>query len=76
MAKRELGARNDVTYTFKGNTDKKLILYYYRAEQVDVFINTSDSEGVPVSIMEAMSYGIPCISRIVGSNAERCLVKE
>lgn len=70
MAKRELGTRNDVTYTFKGNTDKKLILYYYRAEQVDVFINTSDSEGVPVSIMEAMSYGIPCISRNVGGNAE------
>lgn len=32
----------------------------------DVFINTSKSEGIPVSIMEAMSYGIPAIAPDVG----------
>lgn len=45
------------------NSDVKnhLELNYY-----DVFINASKSEGVPVSIMEAMSYGIPAIAPDVG----------
>ncbi|NHB56939.1 glycosyltransferase [Acinetobacter sp. 194] len=32
----------------------------------DLFINSSLSEGVPVSIMEAMSFGIPAIAPAVG----------
>ena len=32
----------------------------------DLFINASLSEGVPVSIMESMSYGIPAIAPAVG----------
>lgn len=45
------------------NSDVKnhLELNYY-----NVFINASKSEGVPVSIMEAMSYGIPAIAPDVG----------
>ena len=30
----------------------------------------SSSEGIPVSIMEAMSFGIPCIASDVGGNQE------
>ena len=37
---------------------------------MDYFINLSDSEGIPVSIMEAMSVGIPIIARDVGGNRE------
>src|SRR5690606_434106 len=33
-------------------------------------INTSSSEGIPVSMMEAMSLGIPCIGTDVGGVAE------
>ncbi len=36
----------------------------------DVFVNSSTSEGVPVSIMEAMSYGIPVIAPEVGGVSE------
>lgn len=32
----------------------------------DIFINCSDSEGVPVSIMEAMAVGLPVIATDVG----------
>ncbi len=35
-----------------------------------VLINTSTSEGIPVSMMEAMSFGIPCIGTNVGGVAE------
>lgn len=36
----------------------------------DLFINTSESEGVPVSIMEALSAGIPVIATAVGGTPE------
>lgn len=35
-----------------------------------LLINTSASEGIPVSMMEAMSYGIPCIGTRVGGVPE------
>jgi glycosyltransferase involved in cell wall biosynthesis len=42
----------------------------YRNLAPDVFINVSSSEGVPVSIMEAMSFGIPAIATDAGGNRE------
>lgn len=35
-----------------------------------MFINVSSSEGLPVSIMEACSFGIPIIATNVGGTAE------
>ena len=32
----------------------------------DLFVNMSLSEGIPVSIMEAISFGIPIIATNVG----------
>lgn len=43
---------------------------YYKNESVDLFINTSSSEGLPVSIMEACSFSIPTIATNVGGTAE------
>ncbi len=59
-----------VTYEFKGRTPKTEIMDFYRENNVALFINCSDVEGIPVSIMEAMSYGIPAVARDVGSNRE------
>lgn len=67
-SKSEILAKNqdNLSIVFLGrmkNTDvhKHLSSNYY-----DVFINASKSEGVPVSIMETMSYGIPAIAPDVG----------
>ncbi|PZC52367.1 hypothetical protein LH53_05140 [Mesotoga sp. TolDC] len=38
--------------------------------RVDLFINTSSTEGLPVSIMEAMSFGIPIMATDVGGTSE------
>ena len=37
---------------------------------VDVFINVSEFEGLPVSIIEAFAYGIPCIATSAGGTSE------
>jgi glycosyltransferase involved in cell wall biosynthesis len=40
------------------------------AESFDLFINTSISEGVPVSVMEAFAAGIPAYATDVGGTRE------
>ena len=53
-----------------GSMPVSTIFDFYTTASVDLFINCSDVEGIPVSIMEAMSFGIPCIARDVGGNRE------
>lgn len=55
---------------FSGKVDNGDVLKIYQKEDVDYFINLSDSEGIPVSIMEAISMGIPVIARNVGGIRE------
>lgn len=58
------------SFLFLGQIDNDDILQTYMRYDVDYFINLSDSEGIPVSIMEAISVGIPAIARNVGGNSE------
>lgn len=55
---------------FKGFQKNEVVLNYYKHNRVDMFINLSSSEGLPVSIMEAYSFGIPVIATDVGGTAE------
>ena len=61
---------SNLEYYFLGNIDNSEVLAIYEKYDVDFFINMSDSEGVPVSIMEAISMGIPIIARDVGGVKE------
>ncbi|MCP4142060.1 MAG: glycosyltransferase [Chloroflexi bacterium] len=54
-------------YGFTPNTQ---ILAHYKKNPVDIFVNLSTTEGTPVSIMEAISCGIPIIATKVGGNPE------
>ena len=56
--------------TFTGTLTLDKIMDHYRSNPIDAFLNTSSSEGIPVSIMEAMSCGIPCIAPSVGGVPE------
>ncbi len=60
----------NVVSKFLGFMPNSEVLLYYKHNPVDVFINTSASEGIPVSIMEAQSCGIPVIATAVGGNPE------
>lgn len=56
----------NVQYTFKGWVTNDKILDYYKSTSVNLFINVSNNEGLPVSIMEAISFGIPAMATMVG----------
>lgn len=60
----------NVIADFRGNIKNSELMKIYEKEQYDLFINVSSSEGVPVSIMESMSFGIPCIATNVGGTKE------
>ncbi|MBW7840883.1 MAG: glycosyltransferase [Chitinophagaceae bacterium] len=60
----------NINVTFVGQFKSQEVLNYYIRNQVDLFINTSASEGVPVSIMEALSAGVPVFATDVGGTSE------
>jgi glycosyltransferase involved in cell wall biosynthesis len=64
----ELG--KNVTVCFKGQLTTSELMKFYKETPVSVFINTSLSEGVPVSVMEALSFGVPVIATDVGGTKE------
>ena len=45
-----------------GHINNPDLLKLYADSSVDLFLNTSSKEGVPVSIMEAMVRGVPAIA--------------
>jgi len=53
-----------------GQLPNEKILSFYSTKPIEVFINTSESEGIPVSIMEAISFGTPIIACDVGGISE------
>lgn len=55
---------------FMGFIPNENVQEFYATHTVGAFLNVSESEGVPVSIMEAQSYGIPVIATDVGGTAE------
>jgi glycosyltransferase involved in cell wall biosynthesis len=54
----------------KGWMNQDQIRNYYESVQVNVFLNISRAEGLPVSVMEAFSYGIPAIVTATVGNPE------
>nr|WP_319375690.1 glycosyltransferase [uncultured Methanoregula sp.] len=60
----------NVKYSFLGFLLPENVINFYLNNKIDIFINVSSSEGIPVSIMEAQSCGIPVIATNVGGNSE------
>ncbi len=57
-------------YHLAGEVSNSRLMAFYRENPVDCFVNTSSSEGLPVSIMEAASFGIPILATDVGGTSE------
>jgi glycosyltransferase involved in cell wall biosynthesis len=65
---KDLGVDN--RFFFEGKLDSERIMDYYTDHTFDLFVNTSENEGVPVSIMEAFAAGIPAMATDVGGTRE------
>jgi glycosyltransferase involved in cell wall biosynthesis len=70
LAAEKLGARSNIQYSFQGAMTNAEVLAFYKRQPVDLFINTSSSEGIPVTMMEAQSFGIPVMGPDVGGVSE------
>lgn len=70
LANNLLKSKKNIKYQLKGFVSNQEIIDYYSKHYVDCFISTSSSEGIPVSIQEAMSFGIPIIATDVGGVSE------
>jgi glycosyltransferase involved in cell wall biosynthesis len=53
-----------------GPVSRLEVFRYHRDRCPDVFVNLSSSEGIPVTIMEAMSMGTPVVATAAGGTGE------
>jgi len=54
-----------VNWELRGDVPNSEVLELYRGERVDAFVSMSAYEGIPVSMMEAISFGIPLLGMYV-----------
>ena len=60
----------NIEYSMLGQLSNTEVLSFYDTNTIDCFVSTSASEGLPVTIMEALSFGIPVMATSVGGVAE------
>lgn len=65
-----LDNKPNITYHFAGRVTREELFEMYVQHKVTLFINLSTTEGTPVSMMEAISFGVPVIGTRVGGVPE------
>ena len=60
----------NIKIEFHGQKQNHEVIDFLSRNYIDAFVNVSISEGLPVSIMEAISFGIPVIATDVGGVKE------
>ena len=69
-AKTLMSHNRNIRILFLGKLSNENVQKFYRDNYIDLFVNVSEIEGLPVSIMEALAYGIPCLATNVGGTNE------
>lgn len=68
--KEKLRQKDNIIYNPIGFIDNEKIFEFYKSTPVSLFISLSRIEGIPVSMMEAISFGVPVLSTDVGGCKE------
>ena len=63
------------SFRFMGHVPNREVLEHYARSPASLFVNVSESEGVPVSIMEAMAHAIPPLATSAG-DTDRLVTRE
>lgn len=66
----DTNCNSNVVVHLAGSTTNDAVLKSYLDGKFDIFVNVSENEGVPVSIMEAMSCGLIPVATNVGGTGE------
>lgn len=62
--------RKNISVSLKGDMSHDCVMDFFKNSPIDIFVNLSTNEGVPVSIMEAISFDIPVVATNVGATSE------
>lgn len=62
----ELKGKANIQFRLHGQFSKNQVKDFIENTPIDVIVNCSDTEGIPVSLMEAISAGIPAIAFDIG----------
>lgn len=61
----------NVSFELKERFDSHAgLITFFQDTNINLFINVSETEGLPVTIQEALSFGIPCLATDVGGTSE------
>ncbi len=60
----------NIKYNFMGHVPNSDVLDFYKKTSVNLFVLLSESEGLPMSLIEASSFGIPLLATDVGGVSE------
>lgn len=61
-----------VEANFHGQVGNKELMEFYKNTYISLFVNVSRTEGLPVSLVEASSFGIPLLATNVRGTKEVC----
>ncbi len=68
--KTRVAGLSNVRCEFPGNIPNSKLLDIYSRRDFDLFVNASEGEGLPISLMEACGAGIPVLATDVGGTRE------
>jgi len=76
LTQKLLSPKKNITFEFRGRVPNWELLSFYAENEIDLFVTVSKWDGIPVSLMEAMSFGIPTVATNVGGVSEIVLNDE
>lgn len=70
LCARILRGKSNVRYDLLGDLEHSKVIEMFRVQNINLLVNVSSSEGIPVSMMEAHCSGIPTLGASVGGVKE------